>query len=107
MMTGTPEIFMWLMMGLMIAAMAGGAITWAERRLRQRTAQQPQPQAPGGQRAPPLDPSAVTRQPPGPRLQGSEPGARIPAPAPPGAHQPTAGVGAVPLTMSVKGSSQG
>ncbi len=38
---------MWLMMGLMIATMASGAITWAKQRLRQRTAPRPQPQAPG------------------------------------------------------------
>lgn len=32
MMTGTLGIIMWLIMGLMIAAMAGGAITWVKRR---------------------------------------------------------------------------
>jgi hypothetical protein len=47
MMTGALGVVMWLMMGLMIAAMAGGAITWARRRLRRQATRQPGPQAPG------------------------------------------------------------
>ena len=46
MMTGTLGIVMWLMMGLMIAGLAGATITWAKRRLRRQTAQQPLPRRP-------------------------------------------------------------
>ena len=61
-MTGTAGIIMWLMMGLMIATMASGAITWAKQRLRRQGAQRSQLQAPRGRCAPPLAPPAVTRQ---------------------------------------------
>ncbi len=47
MMTGTLGVIMWLMMGLMIAAMTGGAIAWAKRRTRRHAAQRPEPQGPG------------------------------------------------------------
>jgi LPXTG-motif cell wall-anchored protein len=33
-MTGTTGIIMWLMMAVMVAAMAGGALVWAKRRWR-------------------------------------------------------------------------
>jgi len=47
MMTGALGVVMWVMMGLMIAAMAGGAITWARRRLRRQASRPPGPPAPG------------------------------------------------------------
>jgi hypothetical protein len=47
MMTGALGVIMWLMMGLMIAAMAGGAITWARRRPRRQASRPPEPPAPG------------------------------------------------------------
>jgi hypothetical protein len=47
MMTGALGVVMWLMMGLMIAAMAGGTITWARRRLRRQATRAPGLQAPG------------------------------------------------------------
>ena len=34
MMTGAAGVVIWLMMGLMVAAMGGGAIAWARRRMR-------------------------------------------------------------------------
>ena len=43
MMTGTLGMVMWVMMGLMMAAMAGGAVTWARRRTRRHTPQRPEP----------------------------------------------------------------
>jgi hypothetical protein len=49
MMTGTTGTFMWIMMGLMIAVMTTGAVTWAKRRLHRRTTH-PQPQPCGEQR---------------------------------------------------------
>ena len=47
MMTGALGVVMWVMMGLMIAAMAGGAITWARRRPRRQASRQPGPPAHG------------------------------------------------------------
>jgi len=52
-MTGPLGVVMWLMMGLMIAAMASGVIAWARRRLRRQTVPQPQPQPPGDSPRPP------------------------------------------------------
>ncbi len=46
MMTETLGVVMWLMMGLMIAGIGGGAIAWVRRRPRERAAQRPQPQPP-------------------------------------------------------------
>jgi uncharacterized iron-regulated membrane protein len=51
-MTGTTGALMWIMMGLMIAAMGAGALTWAKRRLHRPTAQHPQPPTRRQQRPP-------------------------------------------------------
>jgi hypothetical protein len=53
MMTGALGAAMWVMMGLMIAAMAGGAIAWARRRLRRQTVLPAQPEPPGDSARPP------------------------------------------------------
>jgi hypothetical protein len=46
MMTGALGAAMWAMMGLMIAAMAAGAIAWARRHLRRQTVPPARPQPP-------------------------------------------------------------
>jgi hypothetical protein len=52
-MTGAFGLAMWLMMGLMIAVMAGGVIAWARRRLRRQTVPPAQPQPPQDGARPP------------------------------------------------------
>jgi hypothetical protein len=56
-MTGTLGLSMWVMMGLMLAAMAGGVIAWARRRLGRQTAPSAQPQPPEDDARPPGPPS--------------------------------------------------
>jgi hypothetical protein len=78
-MTGTAGIIMWLIMGLTIAAMASGAITWAKQRLQRQSAQRPQLQAPGtmcaaagpASRDPPVYDAVPTRISPHPPLHTS------------------------------------
>lgn len=51
MMTGAAGVVIWLMMGLMVAAMAGGAIAWARRASRRHATQRPEPQGSRATRA--------------------------------------------------------
>jgi hypothetical protein len=53
MMAGALGAAMWAMMGLMIAAMAGGVIAWARRRLGRQTVPPAQPERPGDGARPP------------------------------------------------------
>lgn len=71
MMTGTLGMIMWLMMALMTAGMAGGAITWATQRPRRHTAHQHQLPDPAGTGASPAATSSPQPDDGGQRRAGS------------------------------------